>query len=64
MLKGAIRCYKMLKVTSKVARRTAMMSALYWGTLFMEGIAELYLMIWTKVSNRFDRFNRKDLKVN
>ena len=35
------KCYK---VTSKVASRTAMMSALYCGTLFMEGIAELYLM--------------------
>ena len=35
---------KYYKVTSKVASRTAMMSALYCGTLFMEGIAELYLM--------------------
>ena len=35
---------KYYKVTSKVASRTAIMSALYCGTLFMEGIAELYLM--------------------
>ena len=43
-----IKCYnykltKMLMKTSKVASSTAMMSALYWGTLFMEGIAALYL---------------------
>ena len=29
--------------TSNVTRSTAMISALYWGTLFIEGRAELYL---------------------